>query len=112
LLGDLKKHGTATALIKSKAHDTKTGDLSEDAMKALLTTLAITLASVTPALAANANAAKGSSILLLLFLGFGALIVVFQFIPGLVLFATMLKGLFMAAPKNASAVGPEGSKKA
>ena len=69
-------------------------------MKTLLTTLAVTLAGVTPALAANANAAKGSSILLILFLGFGALIVVFQFVPGLVLFATMLKGLFTAAPKK------------
>ena len=81
-------------------------------MKALFTTLAVTLASVTPALAANANEVKGSSILLFLFLGFGALIVVFQFIPGLVLFATMLKGLFTAAPKKAIAGGPGSSKKA
>jgi hypothetical protein len=111
-LGDLKSHGTATALIKAKAHDTKTGDLLEEAMKALLTTLAVTLACVTPALAANGNTAKGSSILLILFLGFGALIVVFQFVPGLVLFATMLKGLFTAAPKKAAAGGPGGYKKA
>lgn len=75
-------------------------------MKAILTTLAVTLASVTPALAANVNEAKGSSILLMLFLGFGALIVVFQFVPGLVLFAAMLKGLFTASPKKASAGGP------
>jgi hypothetical protein len=73
-------------------------------MKAILTTLAVSLTCVTPALAANANAAKGSSILLILFLGFGALIVVFQFIPGLVLFFSMLKGLFTAAPKKAPAV--------
>ena len=81
-------------------------------MKAILTTLIVTLASVTPALAADANAAKGSSILLILFLGFGALIVVFQFIPGMVLFFSMLKGLFTAAPKKASAGGPGGYKKA
>jgi hypothetical protein len=112
LLSALKKHGTATASIKSKAHDTKTGDLSEDAMKAILTTLAVTLTCITPALAANANDAKGSSILLFLFLGFGALIVVFQFVPGLVLFATMLKGLFTAAPKKAVAGGSGGYKKA
>jgi hypothetical protein len=74
-------------------------------MKAILTTLAVTLATVTPALAANANAAKGSSILLIIFLGFGALIVVFQFIPGMVLFFSMLKGLFTATPKKASAGG-------
>jgi len=81
-------------------------------MKAILTTLAVTLATVSPALAADANAAKGSSILIMLFLGFGALIVAFQFIPGLVLFATMLKGLFTAAPKKASAGGPGSNRKA
>jgi hypothetical protein len=80
-------------------------------MKAILTTLAVTLATVTPALAADANTAKGSSILLILFLGFGALIVVFQFIPGMVLFFSMLKGLFTAAPKKVSAGGPSGYKK-
>jgi hypothetical protein len=80
-------------------------------MRAILTTLAVTLACVTPALAASTNAAKGSSILLILFLGFGALIIVFQFIPGMVLFATMLKGLFTAAPKKAAAGGPEDLKK-
>ena len=98
-------------MIKAKAHDTKTGELSEDAMKTLFRALAVTLACVTPALAANANSAKGSSILLILFLGFGALIVVFQFVPGMVLFATMLKGLFTAAPRKASAGGPGGYKK-
>lgn len=80
-------------------------------MKALLTTLAVTLACVTPALAANANAAKGSSFLLMLFLGFGAMVVVFQFVPGMVLFATMLKGLFTVAPKKATAGVPGDSKK-
>jgi hypothetical protein len=81
-------------------------------MKALFTTLAITLACVTPALAATAAAAKGSSILVMLFLGFGALVVIFQFIPGMVLFASMLRGLFTAAPKKAPAGGPGGYKKA
>jgi len=67
-------------------------------------TLIVTLALVAPALAANdANTAKVSSILLILFLGFGALIVVFQFIPGMVLFFSMLKGLFIAEPKKAPA---------
>lgn len=80
-------------------------------MKTLLTTLAVTLACVTPAIAANANAAKGSSILLFLFLGFGALIIVFQFVPGMVLFVTMIKGLFTPAPRKVSAGGPEGNKK-
>ena len=80
-------------------------------MKPLFTTLAITLACVTPAFAANAEKTGGSSILLILFLGFGALIVVFQFIPGMVLFFSMLKGLFTPAPKKAHAGGPGGYKK-
>jgi len=45
---------------------------------------------------------NGSSFLLILFLGFAALIILFQFIPGMVLFATMLKGLFTPAPKKAA----------
>ncbi len=72
-------------------------------MGTMLRTLAVTLAMVTPALAVNGNEVKGSPILLILFLGFGALIVVFQFIPGMVLFFSMLKGLFTAAPKKAPA---------
>jgi len=79
-------------------------------MKTILTTLAVTLATVSPALAADASTVKGSSILLILFLGFGALIVVFQFIPGMVLFFSMLKGLFTAAPKKVAAGGPGGKK--
>jgi hypothetical protein len=71
-------------------------------MRTLLRALIVTLASVAPALAANSNEAKGSSLLLILFLGFFALIIVFQFIPGMVLFATMLKGLFTRAPKKAA----------
>jgi hypothetical protein len=64
--------------------------------------LTVLLASVAPALAANVSEVKGSSFLIILFLGFAALIIVFQFIPGLVLFATMLKGLFSRAPKKAA----------
>jgi hypothetical protein len=72
-------------------------------MGTMFRTLVVTLALVTTALAANGNEVKGSSILLILFLGFGALIVVFQFIPGMGLFFSMLKGLFTAAPKKATA---------
>ena len=71
-------------------------------MRTLIRTLILILASVAPAFAANGSEAKGSTFLLVLFLGFAALIIVFQFIPGLVLFATMLKGLFTKAPKKAT----------
>jgi hypothetical protein len=69
-------------------------------MRTLIRTILATLAWVTPALATDGSVAKGSSILLILFLGFAALIIAFQFIPGLVLFFSMLKGLFTAAPKK------------
>jgi hypothetical protein len=71
-------------------------------MRTLIKSILVTLAWVVPALAAEGGAAKGSSLLLILFLGFAALIVVFQFIPGLVLFFSMLKGIFTAAPKKAA----------
>jgi hypothetical protein len=67
-----------------------------------LRALIVTLASVAPALAANGSEGKGSLFMVILFLGFAALIIVFQFIPGMVLFATMLKGLFTRAPKKAA----------
>jgi hypothetical protein len=73
-------------------------------MRTLIRTLTITLAWVVPALGATSSEAEGSGLLLILFLGFGALIVVFQFVPGLVLFATMVKELFTPAPKKAAAV--------
>jgi len=69
-------------------------------MRNMMRVIIVILASVAPAFAANGSEAKGSTFLLFLFLGFAALIIVFQFIPGLVLFATMLKGLFSRAPKN------------
>lgn len=46
------------------------------------------------ALAAPGGKEEGSGVLITLFLAFGALVLVFQLIPGAVLFASMLKGLF------------------
>ena len=77
-------------------------------MKTLFYTVSATLGWVAPALAAGENVVKGSSFLLILFLGFFALIVVFQFIPGLVLFFSMLKGIFTAAPKKETATHGKG----
>ena len=73
-------------------------------MKSLIISIAATLGMVSPALAANGTAGSGSSFLLILFLGFAALIVVFQFIPGLVLLLSMLKGIFSEAPRSTSVV--------
>jgi len=81
-------------------------------MRTLMRTVIVTLASVAPALAANGSEVKGISILLILFLGFAALIIVFQFIPGLVLFVSMLKGLFTQSQKKSEETlsGKQGGK--
>ena len=55
------------------------------------------------AYAASSAEGEGSSFLLALFLGFGALIIVFQLFPGGMLFFSMVKGLFSSAPKDAAA---------
>ena len=73
-------------------------------MRTLMRIVIVTLPFVTPALAANGSEVKGSTFLLFLFLGFAELIIVFQFIPGLVLFATMLKALFTREPKKATEI--------
>jgi hypothetical protein len=39
----------------------------------------------------------------MLFLGFGALIVAFQLVPSMILFGSMLRGLFSTAAKESSA---------
>ncbi|MFK5925979.1 MAG: hypothetical protein QM483_05050 [Desulfuromusa sp.] len=54
--------------------------------------------TVSTAFAAVAPAAEGGSLLLTLFIGFFALIVVFQLVPACLLFVGILKGLF--AQKN------------
>ncbi|TRZ53732.1 hypothetical protein D4S03_01345 [bacterium] len=66
-------------------------------MKILMKILAVIAVWATPALASKDAETMGGSLLVLLFLGFGALIVVFQMIPGLLLFVSMLKGLFVSA---------------
>ncbi len=78
-------------------------------MRTLIRTLIITLAWVVPALAATSTEPEGNGLLLILFIGFGALIIVFQCVPGLVLFATMVKELFTPAPKKAVAAVTEKS---
>ena len=68
-------------------------------MKLITILTAITVAA-TPVLASGGEEAMGTSLLAILFLGFGVLIVACQLIPGLLLFCSMLKGLFGSAVKN------------
>lgn len=47
----------------------------------------------------------------MLFLGFGALIVVFQLVPSMILFGSMLRGLFGSPVKESPAVSDAGGAK-
>ena len=69
-------------------------------MKTTLRTLIATLIWIPSALAANEASSEGSGFLITLFLGFGALILVFQLAPALVLFGSMIKGLLTRTAKE------------
>ena len=91
------------ARLKVKRQYSVTGMISEgkeEAMKLIITVLTAIMVKATPALASSGQETVGTSLLVLLFLGFGVLIVVCQLIPSLVLFCSMLKGLFDSATKN------------
>lgn len=67
----------------------------------LKTVIALVGATATSAYAATSGTTpEGTGILVWFFVGFGALIVILQAIPALVLFASMLKGLFSPADKH------------
>jgi len=61
-----------------------------------LVAVSAVLTSAVPALAGSFKADTGSSLLMLLFLGFVALIVVFQLVPAGIMLATRLKELRVA----------------
>ena len=91
------------ATSKVKRQYSVTGMISEgkeEAMKLIITVLTAIMVKATPVLASSGQESVGTSLLVLLFLGFGALIVVCQLIPSLVLFCSMLKGLFDSTAKN------------
>lgn len=56
--------------------------------------------SVSVVAAATESSNQGGSLLLTLFIGFFALIVVFQLVPACILFVGMMKGLFSRDQKN------------
>ena len=58
----------------------------------ILTTLALSLVAVTPAFAASSTRVYSSGVLVLVFLGFCALVVVAQLIPAITTMVGMLKG--------------------
>jgi hypothetical protein len=72
----------------------------EEAMKLIIAILTAITVNATSALASSGQETMGTSLLVLLFLGFGAFIVVCQLIPSIGLFCSMLKGLFDSAAKG------------
>jgi hypothetical protein len=64
-------------------------------MGTMIRTVIAMLAGVMPALAAKGGAAEEGGLLLMAFLGFGAIIITFQFVPALVLLASMIKGVLL-----------------
>lgn len=63
-------------------------------MKTLTLTLATLIASAGPALAASGSSTTELGLAGWLFIGFFALIITTQFIPGMLMLGAMLKGLF------------------
>ncbi len=72
-------------------------------MKRTMTTLGALMLATTPVLAAGGPETAGSGLLTVVFMVFGALIIVGQLIPGLVLFYSMVKGLYGKVAKKAAA---------
>lgn len=83
------------------------GNSKEDAMKSITRIIAVLGATTSLAIAGEGAETNGSSLLVILFLGFGALIIVCQLIPGLVLFCSMIKGLFSRSVKKSMPVTGE-----
>ena len=80
------------------------GCRKEDAMKTITGIIAVLGAAISPVLAGDGTEVNGSSLLAILFLGFGAMIIVCQLIPGLVLFCSMIRGLFAKSLKKSMPV--------
>jgi hypothetical protein len=71
-------------------------------MKTLSTILLSMLVTASIALASGGTEIEGLGLMGALFIAFGVLIVIYQFIPGLMLLGGMLKGIFSPTGKKAS----------
>jgi hypothetical protein len=73
-------------------------------MKNVLKILVPIVAGSATAASAAANGAEpgGNGMLVWFFIGFGAMVVLFQAAPAVVMFASMMKGLFSSNPAEAS----------
>ena len=73
-------------------------------MKRTVTTIGTLIATVTPALASGGPETAGTGLLVSLFIAFGLLVVLCQLVPGVVLFASIIKTLFGAPTKKSMPV--------
>jgi hypothetical protein len=71
-----------------------------DTMKRTTITVLALLAAVTPALASGGTEPAGTGLFVSLLMAFGLLIVLFQLVPGAVLFCSIIKTLFGASAKK------------
>ncbi len=70
-------------------------------MRVLIATILTMGMPLTQALAAGGGEKVELSLMTILFMGFGALIIAFQLVPAVILFAGMVKGLVSPAEKEA-----------
>ncbi len=80
-------------------------------MRLFISTIAAVVVSVSQAMASGGGNGEPLSILAILFIGFGALVVVFQVFPAVVLFVGMVKGLMAPAAKKGEAAAGRGDHK-
>lgn len=69
-------------------------------LRMFITTLALVLTAITPAFAADTHKVYSSGILVLVFLGFCALVVVVQLIPALITLFGMIKSMVSGTAKE------------
>jgi hypothetical protein len=79
-------------------------------MRVIISTIAALLVTVSQVMASGGSSAEPLSLLAILFMGFGALILVFQVFPAVVLFIGMVKGLMAPAVKKDEAAASADTK--
>lgn len=80
-------------------------------MKTLLRSFALQLLLFVPAaFAAGSAEPGGSNLMMWLFLGFLALVIVLQMVPGVTLFIGMVKGLFSSTKQQSSIAAAKGEE--
>ncbi len=71
-------------------------------MKAMKLIVPMVMSTTSAAYAATSTQSEDAGILTYLFIGFFALIIVFQLVPAMILFVGMVKGLFASTEKTAT----------